>query len=314
MTTFKIDLNQGRLNLLGKDRDTVLRDPDLRELNNGLFNFKSYEAIGTYNSTAGEKVFQGPTNQFIIMGNDRIRGVDTGHGGAGSTQASSIDIVAGLGGVFARGTTDKGEPLYTDKSPELDAARIYISQKANIDDYFHLPPGENGMSVGKSAIAMKADDIRVISRSGIKLVTGTDTHDMGPGTPNNTKYGIDLIGGSGQGSLEPIVKANQMVDTLDELSLLLLDTLGLIFNLAAALQSTNLLLGNHIHPLPTTKPPVPFIMPSPTTDLAANIINKTLDKASEDVVNLMNGILAFHENCLDEKGVNYFGSQDNYTT
>jgi hypothetical protein len=312
MGGLKIPLNQGRINLLGKDKDLVLKDPNLKEMNNGLFNFKSYEAIGTYNSTAGEKILQGPTNQFLIMGNDRIRGADSGLGGAGATQACSIDIVAGLGGVFARGTDQEGDPLYTEKSPELDAARIYLTQKGNIDDYFHLPPGENGMSEGKSAIAMKADDIRVISRSGIKLVTGTDTHDMGPGTPNNTKYGIDLIGGSGQGSLEPIVKANQMVLTLSELSSMMVDTLGLIFNICGALQATNSLLGMHFHPPPS--PQVPIVPPSPTTDLGSSIINKTLDRAAEDVVSLMNGVLAFNQNSLEPSGIHYFGSEDNYTT
>jgi len=312
MGDYKIPLNQGRNNLPDKTLDELSKNNNLREQNNGLFNQKTYEAITKYNGTPAEKIIQGLTNQYIILGQDRIRGVDTGYGGQGSTQASCIDIIAGFGGVLGRGEDKDGAPLYTDKSPEIDSARIYISQKSNIDDYFYLPDGENGRSYGKSAIAIKADDVRVIARSGIKLVTGTDTHDMGPGIPNDTKYGIDLIGGSGDAELEPIVKADKLVSSLENLSELVVDMAGIIWLMTLSMQATNSLLGNHIHPPPT--PQVPFVVPSPTTELGVSLINKTLDSVAEDITTYMKNVLAWEFNSLNELGEDYFGSPDNYTS
>lgn len=312
MGDYKIPLNQGRDNLPEKSVRELSDNNNLREENNGLFNQKTFEAITKYNGTPAEKIIQGLTNQYIILGQDRIRGIDTGYGGQGATQASCIDIVAGFGGVLGRGETDEGVPLYTDKSPEVDSARIYISQKANIDDYFYLPDGENGRSYGKSAIAIKADDVRVISRSGIKLVTGTDTHDMGPGIPNDSKYGIDLIGGSGDAELEPIVKANKLKSSLENLSELIIDLAGIIWLMTLSMQATNNILGNHVHPPPT--PQTPFVPPSPTTDLAASLVNQSLDGVAEDITTYMKNILAWEFNSLDELGEDYFGSPDNYTS
>ena len=75
-----------------------------------------------------------------------------------------------LGG-WIPGRADKNfGSLNRDVSPG-DAARIYISQRADIDDYFDICDGFVGRSYSDSAIAMKADSIRVLARKGIKLVT-----------------------------------------------------------------------------------------------------------------------------------------------
>ena len=81
--------------------------------------------------------------------------------------------------------------VYTDKSPELDSARIYISQRTDVDDNFILPEGNVGSSRNKSAVAVKADAVRLIARDGIKLVTGTDVYD-GQGVRIDIQEGIDL--------------------------------------------------------------------------------------------------------------------------
>jgi len=71
-----------------------------------------------------------------VLGRDRPSDRTSGYGGSGDTGASSIDIVTGRFG-------DKTEPLsgeqvYVDANLKRDAARIYISQRADIDDYFKL--------------------------------------------------------------------------------------------------------------------------------------------------------------------------------
>ena len=72
-----------------------------------------------------------------------------------------------------------------------------MSQRANIDDYFDLCDGNVGRSYSDSAIGMKADEIRILARKGIKLVTQKNP----PGRNSldgkiGVVYGIDLIAGN----------------------------------------------------------------------------------------------------------------------
>ena len=59
----------------------------------------------------------------------------SGYGGKANTQAGAIDIVVGR-----MGNTKNGPQGNIRVSPDFfkDAARIYISQKSDIDDYFKL--------------------------------------------------------------------------------------------------------------------------------------------------------------------------------
>ena len=83
-----------------------------------------------------------------------------------------------------------------------DAARIYISQKTDVDKNFGIVPGSVGNLEAKSAIAAKADSIRIIGRMGIKLVTGTDQKDSA-GTDLSAVYGLDLIAGNADEKYTP---------------------------------------------------------------------------------------------------------------
>ena len=81
-------------------------------------------------------------NAWIILGRDRPASVMSGYGGKGDTQAASIDIVAGRMGSEVRAFDESGEKLFVNPSFKKDAARIYISQKSDIDKYFDLIPGK----------------------------------------------------------------------------------------------------------------------------------------------------------------------------
>ena len=174
-----------------------------------------------------DELFYSKGNSFIIMGRDRPRGLMSGYGSRrGVGNCSAIDIIADMSGIQAREVQKPTpmskmlEPVYTDKNPQLDAARIYISQRTDIDhatDGFGVVKGSIGSPVGKSGIAIKADAIRIISRdSGIKLVTGPDIYDSN-GVPIRTTGGIDLIGGNDDTYLQPMVKGDNLVDCLDEI-------------------------------------------------------------------------------------------------
>ena len=75
-----------------------------------------------------------------------------------------------------------------------DAARIYISQLTNVDTNFGISEGKTGLLKARSAVAIKADGVRIVAREGIKLVTQTDVvNSQGGLSPINDIYGIDLI-------------------------------------------------------------------------------------------------------------------------
>ena len=155
-------------------------------------------------------------NARIIFGRDRHAGFASGYGGKGHTRAGAIDLVVGLQGwepgdkyreakYNSKGELTRPESFgFADKNfgsmnngQPGDAARIYITQRGDIDKYFDICDGEVGSSIAESAIGMKADSIRIMARKGIKIVTGKSP----PGRTSldgeiNTTYGIDLIAGN----------------------------------------------------------------------------------------------------------------------
>lgn len=122
--------------------------------------------------------------------------------------------------------------IYIHPMFQHDAARIYISQKSDVDENFKLVAGKIGF-VGKKSrkqdwgpagcIAIKSDDVRVIARRGIKLVT------MGPGEettsqsrqPTKSIAGINIIAGNKTDgkfmSLQPMVKGENLVECLENM-------------------------------------------------------------------------------------------------
>jgi len=161
----------------------------------------------TINFGAGENSWQ--SNTWIILGRDRPGSRLTGYGGNGETQAGMIDIVCGRGG------HDPNAEEEVDPSFVLDAARVYVSQKTDVDRNFELVAGSVGSksSKYKSAVAMKADGIRLIAREGIKLVTLSEEANSRGQVPESIK-GIDLIAGNDDRDLQPLVKGNNLVECL----------------------------------------------------------------------------------------------------
>ena len=206
----------------------------------GVENEKINEPHPNYNAAPCEKIIEGENNQFIILGRDRPGGRTTGYGGAGDTHSGRIEFVVGMSGMNAKESItvnkkslfglgpleDHEEDILTDGSPYADAAKIYMSQRTDIDENFNLTAGKVGNfgtpdgSGPRSAIAMKADAIRIISRdAGIKLVAGgTDaTNSQGADVMGGPRVGIDLITGNDDTGLEPLVKGNELKKLLEKL-------------------------------------------------------------------------------------------------
>jgi hypothetical protein len=199
-----------------------LINPDIG--NSGIGQSHILQPQPVYNAGTGEKVIEQGTS-FIVLGRDRPTDLSSGYGGAGNTHCGTIDIVAGLGGMLAREVSETGEGVATNKSPQLDAARIYISQRTNIDENFGLTEGSVGNLGARSGIAVKADNVRIIGREGIKLVTSSDVYNSQGINVNGTIAGIDLIAGNDTKvyKLEPLVKGDALVAAFGELAELMGD-------------------------------------------------------------------------------------------
>ena len=183
----------------------------------------------SYNIKESENVIRGKHNTIIIMGRDRPGSEFSGKGSGASTNVGCIDIIAGLSGVVAREVNDQGEKVLTNKSTELDSARIYISQRADIDspEYFNLAAGKVGNLTNRSAIAIKADSVRIIGREGIKLVTSTDAYNGAAGMfIGDNIQGIDIIAGNNDADLQPMVKGDDLSELLDNALELIVDLHG----------------------------------------------------------------------------------------
>jgi len=192
----------------------------------GYYCTKLTEPIPRLNRAECEKVISHENNQWIVFGRDRFGSRASGYGGDGHTQAGMIDMVVGRMGAGADTDT------FANPNFISDAARIYISQKADIDGYLGLPRGTVGLSKARSAIGMKADAIRIVGREGIKLTTSPVGDSNSQGGDISTIYGIDLIAGNDdnvdnylvdgvpvtQMRLQPITKAFELADCLVEVA------------------------------------------------------------------------------------------------
>jgi len=199
---------------------------------NGAFGNKRIQPMCSRDDVPSETIVgRGKDNNaFIVIGNDRVDKAHTGYGGKGHTGCDAIDLVTGLGGAnpveVEQVRSDSGETtenkVKVNQNFFLDAARIYISQKTDVDKNFGI--GEFGNAIdqpqtsqnnqnigkygGKSAIAVKADNIRVIGRESIRIVTGTDKFN----SKNGETYGsgVELIAMNNVDTLQPLVLGDNL--------------------------------------------------------------------------------------------------------
>ena len=191
----------------------------------GVFNGERIQARCKRENAPSEKVIgQGSDNNaFIVIGNDRPGKQHTGYGGKGHTQCDAIDIVCGMGGASPKERDKDGNENKHNPNFFVDSARIYISQKTDVDKNFGI--GEFGMTQAddrddkdddnagptgaKSAVAVKADNVRLIARETIRLVTGTDAKNSQAGDASS-KTGIELVAMNKVDTLQPMVLGDNL--------------------------------------------------------------------------------------------------------
>ena len=143
-----------------------------------------------------------------------------------------------------------------------DSSYVYVSQKADVDSLFFegvaggtyskaikpfLKKGNTETRQGLSLVAMKADDVLIMSRaSGIRLVTGTDKNNTRGGR-QYAKYGIDLIAGNDDSDLQPLVKGDNLIVYLKNLSNVVSKLRAIIFEHITSQTKFNAAMQKHSH-------------------------------------------------------------------
>lgn len=104
------------------------------------------------NLTSNEKAIR-KGNASIKLGKDRHTNRFSGAGGKGHSHCAAIDIVAGNLGFNAKSRNNRQEKIFVDPDFKLDSARIYLSQKSDVDSYFGLkrPTGGGSTSDAKGS-------------------------------------------------------------------------------------------------------------------------------------------------------------------
>jgi hypothetical protein len=235
-----------------------------------------------YISVKEEQVYN-KGNAFVVLGLDRPNNVLSGYGGSKDTHCSSVDIVAGRLGFRARRRDNNNKLLNVDPNFKLDAARVYLSQKADPDSYFGLAAGIVGNttpSSPRSTVAIKADTLRFIARENIKLVTRTDKKNSQGGDLTNastTGYGIDLIAMNDGSDLQPMVKGTNLQRCLTETIDAIHDLRELFKNFLEYNRTLTQALLTHTHRSPfygqLTSPDFENLLPKGTEALINTLTN-----------------------------------------
>lgn len=218
--------------------------------NSGIMQTETLPPLISFHPTTGAYKLEN-RNAYIVFGKDMPSTVLSGYGGKGASNCDTIDIVVGR--MSSVDEISRPNALVNFRRPKIvgnsygaDAARIYISQLTDVDKNFGIVKGKSGLLKARSAVAIKADGVRLVGREGVKIVTGKAPFEgFGEDGEKNSRGGkiikpapkIELIAGNNdqpkkvrgglfqkkeviQG-LQPLVKGDNMNDALLEISALL---------------------------------------------------------------------------------------------
>tara|TARA_Y100000310_G_scaffold294852_1_gene325677 strand:- start:2164 stop:3117 length:954 start_codon:yes stop_codon:yes gene_type:complete len=269
-----------------------------------------FESFPEYIEADVEHVIRNDYNAYIVLGKDRPSKRTLGYGGRGHTQCATIDLVAGRMSADPRMRDGRGHKIHANPDFTKDAARIYISQKTDIDRNFRLPAGKVGSPIAKSGIAIKADGVRIVAREGIKLITGTDARNSRGGLRSG-RAGIDLIGNNDESDMQPLVKGRNLIRALDAMLGHMDSMSGIIDSFMAAQMEYNLLLQNHFHISPgfgSPGPPDPIVKAGGVTCAI-----KLLGQTKMSLVSYKQNLANFKVNYLTPATTGYINSRNNHT-
>lgn len=237
-------------------------------VNDGQFCTDVEEPVPAREAGGCERIISGRNNTFIVLGRDRPASIASGMGGAGGTQCGMIDMTVGLGaltaikvlktpagrmGSFVGAPENKGlHGRESQVSPNFfaDAARIYMTQRCTpnggIDSYLGMKKMKGASSEGKSAIAVKADHVRIVGRENVRIYAARAQKVQGFGMEGETttlgtrigKTTIELVAGREE-DLQPAVLGNNLLSYLQLQSDMLYDVFKVILDVLSNLIELN---------------------------------------------------------------------------
>jgi hypothetical protein len=287
----------------------------------GLGNTRLEEKVPTYSQAPCETVYSGKNNTWIILGRDRDKGLASGYGGRGDTRAGAIDIVVGLQG-WAPQNTEYAEKNFGSMANDKigDAARIYISQRADIDRYFDICDGSMGSSKARSAIGIKADSVRIMARRGIKMITGQSPQQRSSlGGKLEAQFGIDLIAGNRDNVptanklpyLQPIPKGYNLIECLEDA----IDMLGTLNSLISDFIARQMIINCAIagSPIAGAAGPVPVVAVTTAIPTVSKKVIEQINNVFAELMKQQVNINTWKLNYLTDAGGAFINSTHNRT-
>tara|TARA_R110000824_G_scaffold268546_2_gene457201 strand:+ start:8805 stop:9782 length:978 start_codon:yes stop_codon:yes gene_type:complete len=262
--------NKPNIKGLSKEKQRILKDATKKwkARNSGASNIQ--DPVGAYKNYSKdplEKAY-GKGSSWMVFGRDRTGEQteksdkkpvtrDTGYGSMPGDNCWIIDLVAGRQSAFNVENAD-GKKVSTPPNFFNDAARIYIAQKTNVDYNFRLVDGKVGSPRARSAIAIKADAVRIIGREGIKLVTGEGAQIQQKNSRDGSLAsikGIDLIAGNWKDpDLQPIPKGDNLIECIEAIYEQMKNLGTMVSAFAKGVSSLEQDLRSHIHIAPLFGP------------------------------------------------------------
>ena len=215
-TDLKFPQDQNKRN----DISTGIEEVDNKNLHENENRHEVQPVVNRAGVSSNNYVIENRHNASIVLGRDMEYDV------LNDTDIGMVDISAGripnCNSLGIQLTEDEGA---TETCGDMiaDAAKIYLSQKTDIDALYGFTP--TNPSVSRSAVGIKADAVRLVSRdpaAGIRLIVQPDS--TGPragknsqgGKATGVKAGVDLVG-PGKETLQSMVKSDDLAKSLGKL-------------------------------------------------------------------------------------------------
>jgi len=234
-------------------------------------------------------------NSYIILGRDRNHDLTSGFGGTKNLPASyAIDLVAGLASSHRSKGTALGQETITGKNFYTDAARVYISQRADLDTYFGITEGmkyKTDSKNGCSGIGIKADSVLINGRRNIKIRAGGAHGDSLPRGGEVMAHGENIPSAGNAPRIEflianmnpePAVLGNKLVKKLSNMTDQLEELKSEVIALNTEMALLRMQLALHIHGDPIS------VLTLPSPDLAVAAAIKAPKLVNEIVVGIYN--------------------------
>lgn len=241
-------------------------------------------------SAEAEKVIsRSKTNAYITIGKDRMGDVYSGFGGKGFPNSNAIDLVVGMGQTTRRRLKKENA---VDPNPFVDSARIYISQRTDLDGHFGITEGEIyplDRSQGVSGAAMKADAILVLGRRNVKIKAGQSHGEGFSKGGEKDSFGTNLpdarIELIADAPLEPMVRGDKMLECITGIYNDIQQTRVQVISLIAQVTQLQSALTLHTHVTAGVGGGIAF----PSGEIIANTYNqmpKLLESLSSNIADM----------------------------